>query len=172
MDRRKLLTWMGGLGAAASAGASVPDQSGSGDSARGGKPLQLAQAAAPAHEHDHAAMMAAPAVPAKYAALVVPYQDCIRASQVCIAHCQQSLAQGDKSLGDCLRTALDTEVLCTAVAKLANLNSQFTPALAKQSIAVMQVCVDACKEHVDHHAQCKACHDACLKAIDAARRSS
>jgi Cys-rich four helix bundle protein (predicted Tat secretion target) len=114
-------------------------------------------------------MMATSAVPPKYGALVAPYQECVRASQACISHCQQLLAQGDKSLGTCLRTALDTEVVCGSVLKLANLNSQFTPPLARQSIAVMQACVEACKEHVDHHAECKACRDACLKAIEAAK---
>ena len=132
--------------------------------------MLLAQAAAPAH--DHAAMMAAASAPSKYGALVAPYQECIRAALTCISHCQQLLAQGDKSLGTCLKTALDTEVVCSSVLKLATLNSPFTPALAKQSVAVMQACVDACKEHVSHHAQCKACHDACLKAIDAAKAAA
>jgi len=48
------------------------------------------------------------------------------------------LAQGDKALGDCLRMALDTEVVCGEVLKLAGLNSDFTAALAKQSVAVMR----------------------------------
>ena len=85
------------------------------------------------------------------------------------SHCQQLLAQGDKSLGTCLRTALDTDTVCSTVLKLAGLNSRFTAAMAKQSVAVMQACVEACKEHVAHHAECKACHDACLAAIDAAK---
>jgi Cys-rich four helix bundle protein (predicted Tat secretion target) len=102
-------------------------------------------------------------------ALIPAYQTCIQTAEACISHCQQRLAQGDKSLGDCLRTALETDTVCSAVLKMAGLNSRFTAAIAKQSIPVMQACVEACKEHVDHHAQCKACHDACLKAIDAAK---
>jgi Cys-rich four helix bundle protein (predicted Tat secretion target) len=167
MDRRELMTWIGGFGATVAASAAgIKDQGSSGLTPDGNSTL-VAQTAPPAH--DHAAMMAARSAPSRYSALVVPYQECARASQACISHCQQLLAQGDKSLGTCLRTALDTEVVCSSVLKLANLNSQFTPALARQSIAVMQACVEACKEHVDHHAECKACHDACLKAIDAAR---
>lgn len=167
MDRRRWLTWLGGLGAATAASATGLKSQDTNGSPRTERPTLLAQATAPAH--DHAAMMAAPVAPSKYRSLVAPYQECVRASQACIAHCQQLLAQGDKSLGTCLRTALDTEVVCGSVLKLANLNSQFTPALARQSIAVMQACVEACKEHVDHHAECKACHDACLKAIEAAK---
>jgi Cys-rich four helix bundle protein (predicted Tat secretion target) len=163
MERRQLLAWMGGLGAAGSAAAA-------GGTGVTDGPLQLAQAAPPAH--DHAAMMAAgSAAPAPRLndALIPAYQACTRAAETCIAHCQQLLAQGDKSLGACLRTALDADTVCSAVLKLAGLNSRYTAAMAKQSIPVMQACVEACKEHVDHHAECKACHDACLKAIDAAK---
>lgn len=170
MNRRIVLAWVAGLSGTAAVdgiGAKSPKLAAPGS---GPATELLAQTTAPAHEHDHAAMMATPAAPSKYAALVAPYQECVRASQACIAHCQQLLAQGDKSLGTCLRTALDTEVVCSSVLKLSNLNSQFTSALARQSVAVMQACVDACKEHVEHHAQCKSCHDACLKAIEAAKR--
>jgi len=158
MERRQLLAWMGGMGVAGTAVAEVGPNA---------TDLHIAQAtAAP---HDHAAMMAAMAAPRTNDALIPAYQACIQAAQVCIAHCQQLLAQGDKSLGACLRTALDTETACGAVLRLAGLNSRFTAAFAKQSVPVMQACVEACKEHVDHHAECKACHDACLKAIDAAK---
>jgi Cys-rich four helix bundle protein (predicted Tat secretion target) len=134
--------------------------------------VQLAQATPPAH--DHAAMMAAaaPAAPRRYDALIPSFQACIAAAQVCTSHCQQLLAQGDRSLGDCLRTVLDSEVVCSAVLKLAGLNSSFTGSLARQSIAVMQACADACKAHVDHHVACKNCHDSCLKAIEAARSAA
>ena len=64
--------------------------------------------------------------------------ECTRAAEVCSSHCLQLLAQGDKALGDCLRMALDTEVVCGEVLKLAGLNSDFTAALAKQSVAVMR----------------------------------
>jgi Cys-rich four helix bundle protein (predicted Tat secretion target) len=160
MERRQLLAWMGGMGVTATAiAAGGPDAT--------DRPVQLAQAS-PA-PHDHAAMMAAAPAPRMNDALIPAYQACTRAAQACISHCQQLLAQGDKSLGTCLRTALDTDTVCSTVLKLAGLNSRFTAAMAKQSVAVMQACVDACKEHVEHHAECKACHDACLKAIEAAK---
>ena len=152
MERRELLAWLGGGLAAAGA-------------------AQAADGANPP-AHDHAAMMlanAAPLLPRKYDGALPAYQACTQAAEVCIAHCQQLLARGDASVGTCLRTALDTDVVCGAVLKLAGLNSAFTPALARDSVAVMQACVEACKEHIAHHAECKACHDACLKAIDAAK---
>jgi Cys-rich four helix bundle protein (predicted Tat secretion target) len=157
MERRHILAWVGGVTAAGGA------------SAMAGSRDTMLVAQADTHVHDHAAMSAAPAAPRKYDGLVVPYQACTRAAQSCIAHCQELLAQGDKSLGECLRTALDTEAVCSTVLKLASFNSKFAASLAKESIAVMQACVNACKEHVNHHAACKACHDACLKAIQAAK---
>ena len=138
MERRELLGWIGGW---AVSGSAVAQASSSGVE----RPVLMAQATPTAPQHDHAAMMAGSAAPRRFDALIAPYQECTRAAEVCISHCQQLLAQGDKALGDCLRTALDTEVVCSAVLKLAGLNSNFTAALAKQSVAVMQACVDACK---------------------------
>ena len=139
--------------------------------------LLSGRAAAQAHDHsahDHAAMMAegkaAPAKARKYDSLVKPLASCMAAVQVCTAHCQVVLATGDKSMGDCLRTALDCDVICGAALKAAGLNSTFTPALAKAAMAAMEACVKTCKPHVDHHAECKGCHDACLVAIDAIRK--
>lgn len=106
----------------------------------------------------------------RYRGLVKPYQACTGAISACIAHCQVLLAQGDKSVGDCLRTALDCDVTCGATLKAAGLNSDYTPALARTAVQSMQACVEACKPHLEHHAECKACHDACLAAIRASRR--
>jgi Cys-rich four helix bundle protein (predicted Tat secretion target) len=160
VQRRQALSWLGGLGFVGSAGAVEP-------------PTLLAQASGPAPAHDHAAMMGsaspAPAAPRRNDRLIPAFQDCTRTAQTCIAHCQELLAEGDKSLGACLRTALDADAVGGAVLRLAGLNSRFTAALAKQSIPVLQACFEACKEHVEHHAQCKACHDACVKAIAAAK---
>lgn len=128
-----------------------------------------AQAAA---THDHAAMMAAQgaAKPRRYDDLVEPFQACSKAVAECISHCQTLLAAGDRSLGRCLRTALDCDVVCNAALRAALINSNYTPALARTAAAAMDVCVKACKPHVEHHAECKACHDACLAAIDAAKK--
>lgn len=124
--------------------------------------------------HDHASMMAvaqaSPAKPRKYDSLVKPLADCSAAVQVCLNHCQVVLATGDKSMGDCLRTALDCDVVCGATLKAAGLNSAYTPALAKTAQAAMEACVKSCKPHIEHHAECKGCHDACLAAIDAIRK--
>ena len=120
------------------------------------------------HEHHHAP---AAATPRKFDALMAAHQQCVSAAQVCINHCQTLLAQGDKVMAECLRTALDTEAVCATVAKMAGWNSKFAGTYAQQSITVMQACLEACKPHLEHHAECKACHDACVKAIDASRKA-
>lgn len=121
--------------------------------------------------HDHAAMASNSKVePRRYDSLIPSFQSCTAAVSACIAHCQTLLAEGDKSLGLCLRTALDCDVTCGAVLKAAELNSSFTPGLARTAVAAMDACAMACEPHVDHHAECKACRDACLSAIDAARK--
>lgn len=132
-----------------------------------------AQAQEP-HQHDHKAMMAArgAAAPRRYDDLVEPFQACSKAVAICISHCQALLAAGDRSLGRCLRTALDCDVVCNATLRAALINSSYTPSLAKTSIKAMEACVKACMPHVEHHAECKDCHDACLAAIDAVRKLS
>jgi Cys-rich four helix bundle protein (predicted Tat secretion target) len=131
----------------------------------------------PGHAHHHsAASSAMPAathegcLPKRFTALVAPFQACTAATAMCIDHCQVLLAQGDKGMADCLRTALDCDVTCAAVLKAATLNSTFTPALAKTALLAMDACVKACKPHVDHHAECRNCHDACLSAMAAVRK--
>ena len=115
---------------------------------------------------DHSAHQAASG---RYAALATTYGDCAAAAEDCISHCQTVLATGDKSLADCLKTALACDTTCIAVARLARLDSEFTADFAKASIAVMEACAAACKPHVEHHAICKACYEACGKTISAAR---
>ncbi len=129
-------------------------------------------AAKPAAAVDHSAHQghaAAAAAPGRYAALATVYADCAARATECITHCQSVLATGDKSLGDCLKTALACQTTCTAVAQLARLNSDFAPALARDTVPVMKACLDTCRPHIEHHAICKACFDACESAIKAAQ---
>ncbi len=138
---------------------------------RADAPAGKAKPAAAAVDHSahqgHAAADSAPA--GRYAALATVYADCAARATECITHCQSVLATGDKSLGDCLKTALACQTTCTAVAQLARLNSDFAPALARDTVPVMKACLDTCRPHIEHHAICKACFDACESAIKAAQ---
>lgn len=117
----------------------------------------------PSHNH-HGGTAAAPE-----SALATAFDACAAASNACIAHCQKTLATGDKSMAECLRTSLDCDALCEVVAKLARYDSAQAPAIAKASIPAMKACADACKPHIEHHAVCKTCFDACNAAIGAAK---
>ena len=105
----------------------------------------------------------------RHAALAAAFGDCAAAAQACAIHCQRQLATGDKMLGECLKTVLDTDAVATAVARLARYDSAWAPVMAKQAIAVLDVCIEACRPHVGHHAECRACSDACKRAIAKAR---
>ncbi|HEX5355591.1 MAG TPA: Csp1 family four helix bundle copper storage protein [Aquabacterium sp.] len=156
MDRRQLMQRSTGL--LALAAAVLPARTSAQESAT--------------HHHDHAAMLAARkgSKPKRFTGLIAPFQACTAAAAACIDHCQVLLSQGDKAMAACLRSALDCDVTCNAVLKAATLNSDFTPALARTAVDAMEACVKACKPHVDHHVECKNCHDACLAAIEAARK--
>lgn len=79
------------------------------------------------------------------------------------------MAGGDAGLADCLRAAQDCEAIATAVARLAGNRSAWAPVVARQSIAMLDACVEACRPHRDRHPACKACLEACAKAIAATR---
>ncbi len=118
--------------------------------------------AASGHEgHAHgAAAVASP--------LAEAFGACAATSSQCIAHCQKQLATGDKSMAECLKTSLDCDAICEAVAKLARFDSAQAPVFARAAIPAMKACAEACKPHAEHHAACKACYDACNAAIGAA----
>jgi Cys-rich four helix bundle protein (predicted Tat secretion target) len=165
VQRRQFLQW--GLGSAFVTSACAAP----------GETKVMAQAkpeAGMAAPHDHAAMMknAAPAMSRKYDVIIPAYQDCTRSAQTCIAHCQTLLAKGDTAMSDCLRAALDTEAVCGVVLKLTGINSQFAGVMARQSVAVMEVCIKACEPHITHHAECKACYESCERAVKAAKAAT
>jgi len=105
----------------------------------------------------------------RYAALAQAFASCAATATECVSHCQRLLAEGDTMMGDCLRTALACDAICPAVARLARLESDQAPAFAKAAIPSMQACMDACKPHIEHHAFCKACFEACGAAVAAAQ---
>lgn len=171
MNRRQFSRAAAGLVslAAGIGGASAED---SRDAARGRSPAKAAPEPVdapfvdPAHAH-HARMPAGDGP--RHAALAEAFADCAAAAQACAHHCQTQLATGDSMLGECLKTVLDTDAVATAVARLARYDSAWAPVLAKQAIAVLDVCIEACRPHVGHHAECRACSDACKNAIAKSR---
>jgi Cys-rich four helix bundle protein (predicted Tat secretion target) len=127
----------------------------------------LAQAAAPHdHHHGHGAMPAMPAAAGPgYKALQAATATCVADGQTCLAHCIRLLSTGDKSMADCARTVSQLLPLCSALQSLAGQGSPLTPALAKVALDGCSTCAEACKQHVNHHAECKACYESCLECI-------
>ncbi|ROH92041.1 Csp1 family four helix bundle copper storage protein [Stagnimonas aquatica] len=105
----------------------------------------------------------------RYAALAQAFASCAGTATECVSHCQRLLAEGDTMMGDCLKTSLACDAICPAVARLARLESDQAPVFAKAAIPAMQACMDACKPHIEHHAFCKACFEACGAAVAAAQ---
>lgn len=95
--------------------------------------------------------------------------DCARACEICIAHCQTLLAQGDTMLADCLKKCLELVPLCDATETLLNYKSVYAAKIAKICLEACQACAESCKPHIAHHQQCKACYEACLKCIEACK---
>lgn len=124
---------------------------------------------APFVDPAHAGHHRDPDAAARQAALAAAWGDCAAAAQACASHCQRLLATGDKMLGECLKAVLDADAVATAVARLARYDSAWAPVMARSAIAALDVCIEACRPHVGHHAECKACSDACKRAIASTR---
>jgi Cys-rich four helix bundle protein (predicted Tat secretion target) len=135
MKRRELLFSMGAVALAASA-------------ERG-----LSQSMADMPGMDHSA---AP----KHQALIDAASKCSSAATVCVSHCVQMLAAGDKSLLACAATSREVEVVCEGLASLA---AQDAPNLAKYAKVAGEICTYCeaeCRKH-PQHPPCMRCADAC-----------
>lgn len=62
---------------------------------------------------------------------------CSKAAELCVGHCVETLAQGDKSLIACGRNSREVLVVCNALRALAAQNS---PHLAKFAMLSAEVC--------------------------------
>ncbi len=85
---------------------------------------------------------------------------CVRAAELCLAHCFDMLAKGNKELAACARSVAGLEAVCHALAVLAAQNSPLLPRYAAVARDVCKACEDECRKHAEH-APCKACADAC-----------
>lgn len=113
--------------------------------------------AADAHDHSHHGQ----AAPNPNAALTAAIGKCVDAGNVCMDHCLKELAQGDKSLGDCAKSVHQMLAVCQATAAVAPTDSKHRKTLIQLCRDVCADCEKACRKHEDHHAECKACAEAC-----------
>lgn len=90
---------------------------------------------------------------------------CVDKGQRCISHCLVSFREGDTSLAECAAKAHEMEAICTAFSYLVTANSVYLKDYAKVCKAVCSDCADACREHADHHTECKECMQACEQVV-------
>lgn len=132
-----------------------------------------ATAAAEEHTHAHAHAHGAAAATGKVNEdLLKATAACLAAGRVCLNHCINQLAAGDKTMEACAKAANQMLALCDATNNLAAQNAPLLAAVAKQCAEACKQCAEACKEHADHHAECKACHEACLECADACNKAA
>ncbi|MCR9165589.1 MAG: four-helix bundle copper-binding protein [Nannocystaceae bacterium] len=93
--------------------------------------------------------------------------DCVAAGRVCLNHCLRMLGTGDTSMAECSRAVSDMLAICEASESLAAAGSKHLKALAKVCVTACTDCAKACEPHVGHHAECKACKEACDATIAA-----
>lgn len=124
----------------------------------------LARSSWAQHEqHSHAASTSADVT--SFPALLAATSDCVEKGQSCLAHCIRLLSTGNKSMSDCATSVNQMLALCRALESLAAQGSQLTPSLARVALEACTTCSEACKPHVEHHSECKACYESCLECI-------
>jgi Cys-rich four helix bundle protein (predicted Tat secretion target) len=93
-------------------------------------------------------------------ALVATASDCVGKGQVCLSHCLDMLATGDKSMGACSKTVDEMLAVCGAMVSLA---AQGAPSVSKFAAVCLDVCRRCeaeCRKHAQH-TPCKDCATAC-----------
>jgi Cys-rich four helix bundle protein (predicted Tat secretion target) len=102
--------------------------------------------------------------------LIVASSDCAVKAETCLAHCQQLLAAGDKTMGPCAKTTSETLALCTAVRTLAIQGAPSLPKLAAVAMDACRRCEAECRKHEKVHPQCKDCAEACVACAAECRK--
>ncbi|HRC55608.1 MAG: Csp1 family four helix bundle copper storage protein [Myxococcales bacterium] len=122
---------------------------------------------APAAAEPAGAAAAAPAVAApaagtnRHPELAAAAAKCVAAGEICLAHCLESLATGEKMLGDCAKAVQQMLAVCKMIGALGAANSAHLSKAAALCDAVCKDCKDACDKHASMHEECKGCADAC-----------
>jgi Cys-rich four helix bundle protein (predicted Tat secretion target) len=97
----------------------------------------------------------------KYGALATSSGHCIETGQICISHCLELLAKGDKEIAACAQSVQQLISACTTLQQLSNYNSKYVPKMAKLVMDVCKDCEEECRKHEKKHEQCKNCANAC-----------
>jgi len=103
---------------------------------------------------------------AKNQALIDAAGACSVAAEICVGHCVEMLASGDKTMAACAASSREVAVVCDGLRSLAAQNSAHLASYAKVAAEICKSCEAECRKHPQHEA-CKNCADACAAcAID------
>jgi Cys-rich four helix bundle protein (predicted Tat secretion target) len=72
-------------------------------------------------------------------------------------------------MADCSKNVNAMLAVCRAIGTLAQGNSKHLAAAAKLCHDTCSDCAAACKPHIGHHEECKACFEACNETIKVAK---
>jgi Cys-rich four helix bundle protein (predicted Tat secretion target) len=97
-------------------------------------------------------------------------QGCVDAGTACLQHCLILLGKGDTSLAECAQAVNEMLAVCKAIGPLAAADSKHLKSAARLCLDVCTDCEKACRPHIDHHAVCKACAEACTTTIAEAKK--
>ncbi|MDQ3235248.1 MAG: Csp1 family four helix bundle copper storage protein [Pseudobdellovibrionaceae bacterium] len=86
---------------------------------------------------------------------------CVKTGLICMSHCQKELAQGNKSMAECLKSVMELVAACESLEKLALYGSAHTRDFAKVTAKICADCAKICEKHAQHMEICKACMEAC-----------
>ncbi len=103
-------------------------------------------------------------------ALVDTSSACLSAGNICLAHCLRLLSDGDKSMAACGSAVAEMLPVCEMMGRLAATGSKHLATAAKLCHDVCSSCAAACKPHSGHHAECKACFEACEASVAEAKK--
>lgn len=104
--------------------------------------------------------------------LVETASECVKAGQVCLAHCLSLFAAGDTSLAACAISVYEMNATCGALVHLAAAGSKHLPELAKLAQNICLECEKECRKHDQHYAECKACAEGCAACAEECKKAS
>lgn len=114
------------------------------------------------HHHHHGG--------GQYGALMEVAADCVNQGEMCLAHCHELLATGDKTLGECAKRVSELLAACTALRSLTAQDSRFVPQYAKLTMQVCDACEKECRKHETKHELCKSCAQSCAACSKECKR--
>jgi Cys-rich four helix bundle protein (predicted Tat secretion target) len=95
-------------------------------------------------------------------ALIAAASDCAIKGQICLSHCLDLLAGGEKEMLGCGKAVSETIAVCNALQALAIQGARSLKAMAKLAEDTCLACEKECRKHEDKHKECKDCAESCV----------